>query len=210
MLRPAVVWHAGAMASRAGTVAQPQDLVDLTALLDAYYDVSPDLADPGQRVAFGTSGHRGSSLKASFNEPISLAITQAIVEYRAGQGITGPLYLAQGHPCAERTGAELRAGGAGRQRRERADRRPPRLHPHPGAEPRHPDAQQQPPRPARRRRTASWSRPATTRPATAASSTTRRTAARRTRTPPAGSPTAPTSCWRTACAASSGSRWPTP
>ncbi len=92
---PAVVWHAGAMASRAGTVAQPQDLVDLTALLDAYYDVSPDLGDPGQRVAFGTSGHRGSSLKASFNEPHILAITQAIVEYRAGQGITGPLYLAK-------------------------------------------------------------------------------------------------------------------
>ena len=83
------------MASRAGTVAQPQDLVDLTALLDAYYDVSPDLGDPGQRVVFGTSGHRGSSLKASFNEPHILAITQAIVEYRAGQGITGPLYLAK-------------------------------------------------------------------------------------------------------------------
>ncbi|MGY3318900.1 phosphoglucomutase (alpha-D-glucose-1,6-bisphosphate-dependent) [Arthrobacter sp. TE12232] len=83
------------MASRAGTVAQPQDLVDLTALLDAYYDVSPDLTDPGQRVAFGTSGHRGSSLKASFNEPHILAITQAIVEYRAGQGITGPLYMAK-------------------------------------------------------------------------------------------------------------------
>ncbi|MGZ4661673.1 MAG: phosphoglucomutase, alpha-D-glucose phosphate-specific, partial [Arthrobacter sp.] len=83
------------MASRAGTVAQPQDLVDLTALLDAYYDVSPDLGDPGQRVAFGTSGHRGSSLKASFNEPHILAITQAIVEYRAGQGITGPLYMAK-------------------------------------------------------------------------------------------------------------------
>ncbi len=83
------------MASRAGTVAQPQDLVDITALLDAYYDVSPDLSDAGQRVAFGTSGHRGSSLKASFNEKHIVAITQAIVEYRAGQGITGPLYLAK-------------------------------------------------------------------------------------------------------------------
>ena len=95
MSLPRRVWHAGAMASRAGTVAQPQDLVDLTALLDAYYDVSPDLGDPGQRVAFGTSGHRGSSLKASFNEPHIVAITQAIVEYRAGQGITGPLFLAK-------------------------------------------------------------------------------------------------------------------
>jgi phosphoglucomutase len=83
------------MASRAGTVALPQDLVDITALLDAYYDVTPDLSDPAQRVAFGTSGHRGSSLKASFNEGHILAITQAIVEYRAGQGITGPLFLAK-------------------------------------------------------------------------------------------------------------------
>jgi phosphoglucomutase len=85
----------GPMASRAGTVAQPQDLVDITALLDAYYDITPDLGDPGQRVAFGTSGHRGSSLKASFNEKHIVAITQAIVEYRAGQGITGPLFLAK-------------------------------------------------------------------------------------------------------------------
>jgi phosphoglucomutase len=83
------------MASRAGTLAQPQDLVDITALLDAYYDITPDLGDPGQRVVFGTSGHRGSSLKASFNEKHIVAITQAIVEYRAGQGITGPLFLAK-------------------------------------------------------------------------------------------------------------------
>ncbi|NQD90923.1 phosphoglucomutase, alpha-D-glucose phosphate-specific, partial [Paenarthrobacter sp. CM16] len=81
------------MASRAGTVALPQDLVDITALLDAYFDVAPDLGDPAQRVAFGTSGHRGSSLKASFNEPHILAITQAIVEYRGRQGITGPLFI---------------------------------------------------------------------------------------------------------------------
>jgi phosphoglucomutase len=95
VLPSARVWHAGPMASRAGTVALPQDLVDITALLDAYYDISPDLGDPGQRVAFGTSGHRGSSLKASFNEKHIVAITQAIVEYRAGQGITGPLFLAK-------------------------------------------------------------------------------------------------------------------
>ncbi|MGO4455106.1 phosphoglucomutase (alpha-D-glucose-1,6-bisphosphate-dependent) [Arthrobacter sp. RAF14] len=83
------------MANRAGTVALPEDLVDLTALLDAYFDVQPDPSDPGQRVAFGTSGHRGSSLKASFNERHIAAITQAIVEYRAAQGITGPLFLAK-------------------------------------------------------------------------------------------------------------------
>ncbi|TJY70089.1 alpha-D-glucose phosphate-specific phosphoglucomutase [Arthrobacter sp. CAU 1506] len=81
------------MANRAGTVALPSDLVDLTALRDAYFDTKPDPADPVQRVAFGTSGHRGSSLKASFNEDHIAAITQAIVEYRAGQRISGPLFV---------------------------------------------------------------------------------------------------------------------
>ncbi|MHA7154464.1 phosphoglucomutase (alpha-D-glucose-1,6-bisphosphate-dependent) [Arthrobacter sp. TMN-50] len=81
------------MANRAGTVALPSDLVNVSSLLDAYFDVVPDLDDPAQRVAFGTSGHRGSSLKASFNEGHIAAITQAIVEYRAGQGITGPLFM---------------------------------------------------------------------------------------------------------------------
>jgi phosphoglucomutase len=81
------------MANRAGTVALPSDLIDVTKLLDAYFDVEPDLGDPAQRVAFGTSGHRGSSLKSSFNEGHIAAITQAIVEYRAGQGITGPLFM---------------------------------------------------------------------------------------------------------------------
>ncbi|NKX55129.1 phosphoglucomutase (alpha-D-glucose-1,6-bisphosphate-dependent) [Arthrobacter mobilis] len=81
------------MANRAGTLALPSDLVNLTALLDAYFDVKPDLSDPGQRVVFGTSGHRGSSLNGSFNEDHIAAITQAIVEYRAGQGIAGPLFV---------------------------------------------------------------------------------------------------------------------
>ncbi|BBE21181.1 phosphoglucomutase, alpha-D-glucose phosphate-specific [Arthrobacter sp. MN05-02] len=81
------------MANRAGTVALPSDLVDVTKLLDAYFELTPDLQDPAQRVAFGTSGHRGSSLKSSFNEGHIAAITQAIVEYRAGQGITGPLFM---------------------------------------------------------------------------------------------------------------------
>ncbi|AJT42341.1 phosphoglucomutase (alpha-D-glucose-1,6-bisphosphate-dependent) [Psychromicrobium lacuslunae] len=83
------------MASRAGTVALPSDLVDLTALLDAYYDLKPDPDNPDQRVVFGTSGHRGSSLKTSFNENHIAATTQAIVEYRRQQGITGPLFLAK-------------------------------------------------------------------------------------------------------------------
>src|SRR4051812_4320484 len=58
-----------------------------------YYDENPPPADPQQRVAFGTSGHRGSSLKRAFNEAHILAVTQAVCEYRKAQGTTGPLYL---------------------------------------------------------------------------------------------------------------------
>jgi phosphoglucomutase len=79
--------------NRAGTVALPQDLIDVDAVRGAYFDIKPDPSDPSQRVAFGTSGHRGTSLKGAFNENHIAAITQAIVEYRAGQGITGPLFL---------------------------------------------------------------------------------------------------------------------
>ena len=81
------------MTNRAGTVAQPSDLVDIDQLLAAYTERVPDAGNPDQRVVFGTSGHRGSSLKTSFNEHHIAAITQAIVEYRAGQGITGPLFM---------------------------------------------------------------------------------------------------------------------
>jgi phosphoglucomutase len=81
------------MANRAGTVALPQDLIDVDAVRGAYFDITPDPADPVQRVAFGTSGHRGKSLNGSFNENHIAAITQAIVEYRAGQGITGPIFV---------------------------------------------------------------------------------------------------------------------
>jgi phosphoglucomutase len=81
------------MHERAGTLAQPDDLVDLTALESAYYDRTPDVDDVAQHVLFGTSGHRGSSLDGAFNEAHILAMTQAICEYRAGQGITGPLVL---------------------------------------------------------------------------------------------------------------------
>ncbi|MCT1368130.1 phosphoglucomutase (alpha-D-glucose-1,6-bisphosphate-dependent) [Rothia sp. p3-SID1597] len=81
------------MESRAGTPAQTEDLVDLDALIDAYYSVAPDPENPDQRVVFGTSGHRGSSLKGSFNEAHIAAVTQAIVEYRANQGYTGPIYM---------------------------------------------------------------------------------------------------------------------
>jgi phosphoglucomutase len=80
-------------ASRAGQPAQPEDLVDLDALLAAYETIVPDPQDPAQQVSFGTSGHRGSSLDGAFNEQHILATTQAIVEYRRGQGITGPLLI---------------------------------------------------------------------------------------------------------------------
>jgi phosphoglucomutase len=81
------------MNPRAGTPAQPSDLVDIDALLRAYRERKPDVANPAQRVAFGTSGHRGTSLATSFNDDHIAAITQAIVEYRATQGIAGPLFL---------------------------------------------------------------------------------------------------------------------
>ncbi|WP_426561666.1 phosphoglucomutase (alpha-D-glucose-1,6-bisphosphate-dependent) [Angustibacter sp. McL0619] len=78
---------------RAGQPAQASDLVDVDALLAAYADRVPDVDDPDQRVAFGTSGHRGSSLDTAFNEAHILAITQAICEYRAAQGTDGPLLV---------------------------------------------------------------------------------------------------------------------
>ncbi|PWH06382.1 phosphoglucomutase, alpha-D-glucose phosphate-specific [Brachybacterium endophyticum] len=78
---------------RAGQKARPEDLVDVATLLDAYYDLHPDPRDPDQAVVFGTSGHRGSSLDTAFNEDHIAATTQAIVEYRAAQGIRGPLFI---------------------------------------------------------------------------------------------------------------------
>ncbi|WP_461105457.1 phosphoglucomutase (alpha-D-glucose-1,6-bisphosphate-dependent) [Tessaracoccus terricola] len=78
---------------RAGQPAREADLIDVDALLGAYYDRRPDPQDPDQQVVFGTSGHRGSSLDTAFNEAHIAATTQAIVEYRKGQGITGPLFI---------------------------------------------------------------------------------------------------------------------
>ena len=79
--------------SRAGQVAQPSDLTDIPHLVTAYYSVSPDPENLDQQVVFGTSGHRGSSLKAAFNEAHILATTQAIVDYRRDQGYDGPLFI---------------------------------------------------------------------------------------------------------------------
>lgn len=78
---------------RAGQPAQPEDLIDIAEVVTAYYTRRPDPDDIAQQVVFGTSGHRGSSLDTAFNEGHILATTQAIVEYRAGQGTTGPLFL---------------------------------------------------------------------------------------------------------------------
>jgi phosphoglucomutase len=87
---------------RAGTPARPEDLVDIAKLVTAYYSEHPDPGVPEQRVSFGTSGHRGSALALAFNEDHIVATSQAICEYRAGQGIGGPLFLgADTHALSE-------------------------------------------------------------------------------------------------------------
>ena len=78
---------------RAGKPADPASLVDIDALIGAYYDRRPDPSDPAQRVAFGTSGHRGSSFRNAFNEAHILATTEAIHRYRVQRGYSGPLFL---------------------------------------------------------------------------------------------------------------------
>jgi phosphoglucomutase len=79
--------------SRAGTLATPADLVDVAHLVTAYYTGVPDPENVDQQVAFGTSGHRGSSLTTAFNETHILATTQAICDYRKEQGFDGPLFI---------------------------------------------------------------------------------------------------------------------
>lgn len=81
------------VAKNAGLPATPADLIDVDEVVGAYYDVVPDPSVPEQRVIFGTSGHRGSSLKTSFNEAHIVAISQAIAEYRKAAGVDGPLYI---------------------------------------------------------------------------------------------------------------------
>ncbi|MFN3216747.1 MAG: phosphoglucomutase (alpha-D-glucose-1,6-bisphosphate-dependent) [Acidimicrobiales bacterium] len=78
---------------RAGLPAEPDDLIDIAAVVTAYYSREPDMSDPAQRVAFGTSGHRGSSLDGAFNDAHIAATTQAICEYRTAAGIAGPVFL---------------------------------------------------------------------------------------------------------------------
>ncbi len=98
---------------RAGQPAQPAQLVDLEKLEQAYFSTAPDPSDPRQRVSFGTSGHRGSSLHRTFNEAHILAITQAICEYRRTVSTTGPLFLGKDTHAlsepAQRTALEVLA-----------------------------------------------------------------------------------------------------
>ncbi|MCE3223187.1 MAG: pgm [Nitrospira sp.] len=98
---------------QAGQPAQPNQLVDLVKLEQAYYAATPDPSEPQQRVSFGTSGHRGSSLRQSFNENHILAITQALCEYRQSVGTTGPLYIGKDTHAlsqpAQRTALEVLA-----------------------------------------------------------------------------------------------------
>jgi phosphoglucomutase len=102
-----------AVSSLAGKPALPSMLADLAALERQYYEREPDPADPTQRVSFGTSGHRGSSLTGSFTEAHILAITQAICDYRRQQGTDGPLYMGKDTHAlsgpAQRTALEVLA-----------------------------------------------------------------------------------------------------
>ena len=102
------------MSERAGQKAQQSDLIDVGRLIEAYYEISPDVSIAEQKVAFGTSGHRGNALNASFNHDHIAAITQAIVEYRASQGIQGPIYVGKDTHAlsgpAEQTALEVLAG----------------------------------------------------------------------------------------------------
>src|SRR5271170_4898676 len=97
----------------AGKPAPREMLVDLALLEREYYQRKPDLADPNQLVSFGTSGHRGSSLRGTFTEAHILAITQAICDYRRSQNITGPLFMGKDTHAlsapAQRTALEVLA-----------------------------------------------------------------------------------------------------
>ena len=102
-----------AISPLAGKPAPKEMLVDVARLEREYHGRKPDLGDPNQLVSFGTSGHRGSSLRGSFNEAHILAITQAICDYRRGQGTDGPLYMGKDTHAlsgpAQRTALEVLA-----------------------------------------------------------------------------------------------------
>ena len=99
---------------RAGQKASSADLIDVSKLIDDYFEIKPDVTIAEQKVAFGTSGHRGTALNGSFNEDHIAAITQAIVEYRRNAGIGGPIYVGKDTHAlsgpAEQTALEVLAG----------------------------------------------------------------------------------------------------
>jgi phosphoglucomutase len=102
------------MTVRAGQKPQSSDLIDINKLIDAYYELHPDVNLAEQKVAFGTSGHRGTSMNASFNEDHIAAITQAIAEYRRRENIHGPIFVGKDTHAlsgpAEQTALEVLAG----------------------------------------------------------------------------------------------------
>ena len=106
----------GTISPLAGRPAPKEMLVDLARLEREYYERKPDVGDPDQLVSFGTSGHRGSPLRGSFTESHILAITQAICDYRRGQGIDGPLYMGKDTHARLRARPAHGARGAGGQR----------------------------------------------------------------------------------------------
>jgi len=102
------------MSVRAGLKAQESDLINLEQVVSSYFEIHPDVTTAEQKVTFGTSGHRGSSLNGSFNEDHIAAITQAIVEYRINQNIRGPIYVGKDTHVlsgpAEQTALEVLSG----------------------------------------------------------------------------------------------------
>ena len=104
---------------RAGQLANASELVDVPKLITAYFEDRPDPHVPEQRVAFGTSGHRGSSFDRGFNEWHILAITQAICLYRRQQKIDGPLFLGIDTHALSRPAHGQRHGSAGSQQGRR-------------------------------------------------------------------------------------------
>ena len=118
-MEPAIVHDrkgAATVSPLAGKPAPKSMLVDLARLEREYYERKPEVGDPTQRVSFGTSGHRGSPLRGSFTAAHIAAITQAICEYRRGQGIDGPLYMGKDTHAvsgpAQRTALEVLAGNS--------------------------------------------------------------------------------------------------
>ena len=112
------------VSARAGKPAEPSDLANVPRLVTAYYALRPDPAVPAQRVAFGTSGHRGAALDAAFNEAHILAITQAICRLSAAAGIDGPLFLGIDTHALSEPAFATRARGARGERGDRPHRRP--------------------------------------------------------------------------------------